>query len=68
MVSAQVLNRSVSPKVSIAIEYIISIELLTDEEKRKHKKKFAEGMAAFKVEFDTAGVVKGTLVRTEENS
>jgi len=68
MVSAEVLNRKVHPKISIAIEYILSVELLTDEEKKKHKKKFADGMAAFKVEFDTAGLVNGTLVRTEENS
>ena len=68
MVSAEVLNRKVHPKISIAIEYILSVEVLTDEEKKKHKKKFAEGMAAFKVEFDTAGLVNGTLVRTEENS
>jgi len=68
MVSAEVLNRKVRPKFSIAIEYIISVELLTDEEKKKHKKKFADRMAAFKVEFNTAGLVNGTLKETEQNS
>ena len=68
MVSADVLNRKIHPKLSIAIEYVLSLEMLTDDEKKKHKKKFAEGMAAFKIEFDTAGIVNGTLVRTEENS
>ncbi len=68
MVSAEVINRKVHPKISIAIEYILSVELLTEEEKKKYKKKFADGMAAFKVEFDSAGLVNGTLVRTEENS
>jgi len=68
MVSADVLNRKVHPKLSIAIEYILSVEMLTEDEKKKYKKKFADGMATFKIEFDTAGIVNGMLVRTEENS
>ncbi len=68
MVSAEVLNRKTHPKISIAIEYILSVELLTADEKKKHKKKFAEGIAAFKIEFDAAGIVNKMLVRTEENS
>lgn len=68
MVSADVLNRKVQPKLSIAIEYILGVEMLTEEEKKKYKKKFVDGMAAFKIEYDAAGIVNGMLVRTEENS
>ena len=68
MVSADVLNRKVQPKLSIAIEYILGVEMLTEEEKKKYKKKFVNGMAAFKIEYDAAGIVNGMLVRTEENS
>ena len=42
--------------------------MLTEEQKKKYKKKFVDGMAAFKIEYDAAGIVNGMLVRTEENS
>ncbi len=67
MKSAEVIQKRKKPKMSIAIEFLSSIDVVDDADRKKLKKKFSDGFAAFKVTFDVGGILNGELVKTDPN-
>jgi hypothetical protein len=42
--------------------------VVDDADRKKLKKKFSDGFAAFKVTFDVGGILNGDLVKTDPNA
>lgn len=68
-VKSEIENKNLKPKYSVPVSRIVKVDQLTEDDFKKIKRQsFQKGTDNFKIEFDKAALVKGSIDPTLENA